>query len=59
LRIVQSISTQSKVTTTQYPTRASQARLIEILLSKAALSWFAPLLEKKSSPLKNLDGFFV
>ena len=43
----------------QYPTGASQVRLIGTLLSGAALSWFAPLLEKKSFLLEDLDDFLA
>jgi hypothetical protein len=43
----------------QYPTGAFQVGLIGTLLSRAALSWFVPLLEKKSSLLEDLDDFFA
>ena len=32
---------------------------METLLFGAALSWFAPLLEKNSSLLEDLDDFFI
>jgi hypothetical protein len=41
----------------QYPIGASQVGLIGTLLSGAALSWFAPLLEKNSPLLKDLRAF--
>ena len=43
----------------QYPTGASQVGLIGTLLSGAALSWFAPLLEKNSPLLEDLDDFLA
>ena len=43
----------------QYPKGASQVGLIGTLLSGAALSWFAPLLEKNSPLFKDLDDFLA
>ena len=40
-----------------YPTGTSQVGLIGSLLSGAALAWFAPLVEKQSPLLDNLDDF--
>lgn len=41
----------------RYPTDKTQVGLIGTLLSGAALSWFAPLLENNSPLLEDLDGF--
>ena len=43
----------------QYSTRAFQVGFIGILLFGAALSWFAPLLEKNSHLFEDLDDFFT
>ena len=40
-----------------YPTGTSQVGLIGSLLSGAALAWFAPLVEKQSPLLDDLDDF--
>ena len=42
---------------TRYPTQASRVGLVGTLLSGSALSWFAPLLEKKSPLLDNFEAF--
>ena len=43
----------------QYPTEASQVGFIRTLLSGVVLSWFAPLLEKNSPLLEDLDDFLA
>ena len=41
----------------QYPTVATRVGLVGTLLTRTALAWFAPLLEKKSPILDNFDTF--
>ena len=42
---------------TSYPIDASQVGLVGTLLTSTTLSWFAPLLEKKSPRLNHLEEF--
>ena len=43
----------------RYPTEASRVGLVGTLLAGQALSWFAPLFEKRSAILNNFETFLV
>jgi hypothetical protein len=43
----------------RYPSDASQVGLVKTLLIGIALTWFAPLLEKKSLVLENFETFIA
>jgi len=40
-----------------YLTKELQIKVVDTLLTRQALSWFAPLFEKKSSIFNNLEAF--